>query len=88
MNVSISEGCPGMSSDVRRAVKRGLARTGRARRAQGVSLLIYHRIGGGTRDERDLATEDFVRQMDALAQHEVVSLDTALDGLAGGDRTH
>ncbi|HEU5149616.1 MAG TPA: polysaccharide deacetylase family protein [Iamia sp.] len=49
-------------------------------------MLIYHRVGGGTPDERDVTTEDFAAQMGVLAEgHEVVSLDAALDALDAGD---
>jgi peptidoglycan/xylan/chitin deacetylase (PgdA/CDA1 family) len=49
-------------------------------------VLIYHRVGGGTPDERDLALDDFAAQMRLLAEgHEVVSLDAALDALDAGD---
>lgn len=70
---------------VRRRIKRALARTSRDSPATGASLLIYHRIGGGTRDELDIPTEAFVRQLDALRDHDVVGLDTALDRLDAGD---
>ena len=53
--------------------------------AQGASLLIYHRIGGGTRNELDLATHTFVRQLDLLGEHDVLALDAALDRLDAGD---
>lgn len=69
----------------RRRLKRALAGAGRRNPAQGASLLIYHRIGGGTPDELDLPTADFERQLDLLQSHDVVSLDTALDRLDAGD---
>ena len=69
----------------RRRFKHALARTGRDTPATGASLLIYHRIGGGTSDELDLPTRDFERQLDVLASHDVVSLDAALDRLDVGD---
>ena len=53
--------------------------------AQGASLLIYHRIGGGTRNELDLAAHTFVRQLDLLGEHDVLALDAALDRLDAGD---
>ncbi|WP_425307924.1 polysaccharide deacetylase family protein [Ammonicoccus fulvus] len=53
--------------------------------ATGASLLIYHRIGGGTRDELDVPADAFARQMRLLASHPVISLDAALDCLDGGD---
>jgi peptidoglycan/xylan/chitin deacetylase (PgdA/CDA1 family) len=69
----------------RRRLKTALARTARVAPATGASLLIYHRIGGSTADELDLPTSAFERQLDVLASHDVVSLDTALDRLDGGD---
>ena len=53
----------------------------------GVTVLIYHRIGGGTGDELDLAADAFVRQLDMLADGRVLSLDDALDRLDSGDST-
>jgi peptidoglycan/xylan/chitin deacetylase (PgdA/CDA1 family) len=75
---------------IRRTLKRGLAAAARpavlARRVpSGTTLLIYHRVGGGTPDERDLPATDFEAQVDELTRHRVVSLDTALDELAAGD---
>ena len=73
---------------VRRGIKRGLAAASlpdRLRPARGATLLIYHRIGGGTPDERDLPTPDFEAQVEVLTRHRVVSLDTALDELDAGD---
>lgn len=58
----------------------------RARRpAKGTTLLIYHRVGGGTSDELDVPTESFRQQVAALGGHDVVSLDEALDRLDRGD---
>lgn len=53
--------------------------------AGGCTALIYHRVGGGTPDERDLGTEAFRAQMDLLTRHRVVPLDQAVDELAKGD---
>lgn len=69
----------------RRRFKEALARAGRAAPASGASLLIYHRIGGGTPDELDLPTPTFEWQLDVLEAHDVVPLDTALDRLDAGD---
>jgi hypothetical protein len=69
----------------RTRIKRALAplATGRPR---GATVLIYHRVGGGTPDERDCPADAFAAQMRALAaHHEVVSLDAALDGLSRGN---
>jgi len=53
----------------------------------GVTLLTYHRIGGGTGDELDVPADAFSEQLDALLTggHAVVSLDEALDRLEAGD---
>lgn len=69
----------------RRRLKHALAGAGRTTPASGASLLIYHRIGGGTSDELDLPMADFEAQLDRLASHDVVSLDAALDRLDAGD---
>jgi len=51
----------------------------------GATLLIYHRVGGGSPDERDLAPAEFVRQLDVLVGHDLLALDSALDRLDRGD---
>lgn len=56
------------------------------RPAEGATLLIYHRLGGGTEDELDLPAAAFARQLDLLGEHDVVSLDAALDRLDARDR--
>lgn len=53
--------------------------------ASSLTLLIYHRVSGGTRDERDVSVDDFGRQMAVLRNHRVLHLDNALDELAAGD---
>lgn len=72
---------------MRGRIKSGLARLeGRtAAPAGGMTTLIYHRVGGGTPDERDCATADFAAQCAVLARHRVVSLDQALQELADDD---
>ena len=75
------------ASGPRASVKAVLARLQRATPAAGATLLIYHRSGGGTRDELDLPTASFARQVDVLRDRDVVSLDTAVDRLEAGDRT-
>lgn len=70
---------------MRTAVKRQLSRAAGRRPASGASLLIYHRVGGGSPDERDLPADAFAAQLDALDGHDVVPLDTALDRLDAGD---
>lgn len=72
---------------LRSTTKRLLARSDSAEGATGATLLIYHRVGGGTVDELDLTASDFVDQLDVLDQHEVLDLDRALDRLANGDDT-
>ncbi|GGB70020.1 polysaccharide deacetylase [Knoellia flava TL1] len=70
---------------LRRRLKQALVRTSRHTPASGASLLIYHRVGGGTQDELDLPTDAFERQLDVLVDHDVVTLDVALDRLDEGD---
>jgi peptidoglycan/xylan/chitin deacetylase (PgdA/CDA1 family) len=72
-------------SSARRALKRVLARPHRPHPTGGTSILIYHRVGGGTPDERDVTLADFEAQVEVLRRHRVVSLDAALDELAAGD---
>jgi hypothetical protein len=72
---------------LRRRLKAGLAFGARPmqslqRAASGTTLLIYHRVGGGTPDERDLPLREFAAQVTELCRHRVVALDTALDELA------
>lgn len=71
---------------MRTAVKRQLSRAAGRGPATGASLLIYHRVGGGSPDERDLPARAFAAQLDALDGHDVVTLDAALDRLDAGDR--
>jgi peptidoglycan/xylan/chitin deacetylase (PgdA/CDA1 family) len=53
----------------------------------GVTVLIYHRVGGGTPSQVDLPVDDFDRQMAYLAEHtQVVTLDDAVASLAAGAR--
>jgi peptidoglycan/xylan/chitin deacetylase (PgdA/CDA1 family) len=56
--------------------------------ADGVTILVYHRIGGGTQDERDVSVASFQAQLEILRGSSIVSLDTALDGIDRGDRQH
>jgi len=69
---------------VREAVKRGLAVLPGGR-PSGSTLLIYHRVGGGSRDELDVAAARFREQVDVLADQPVVSLDEAVDALGRGE---
>ena len=56
---------------LRRSLKRVLGRLSGWSPARGATLLIYHRIGGGSADELDLPTDVFARQLDLLASHKV-----------------
>lgn len=60
-----------------------------ARPAAGATLLIHHRVGGGTRDELDLPLDALEAQLDELIEggHDVLPLDVALDRLDAGDRS-
>lgn len=69
----------------RTALKRGLAGLDRFVPARGLTILIYHRIGGRTRDELDVSLPAFERQLELLGEHDVVGLDAALDALEAGD---
>jgi peptidoglycan/xylan/chitin deacetylase (PgdA/CDA1 family) len=52
------------------------------RRARGVVVLIYHRVGAGARSEIDLPAADFERQMAWLSESgRLISLDDAVDVL-------
>ncbi len=73
------------ATDLRAAVKRGLARVPERDTAGGATLLIYHRVGGGTDNELDLHPHTFRRQLDILDGHDVLSLDDSLDRLNAGD---
>lgn len=68
----------------RARIKKVLAQCQPARHASGATLLIYHRVGGGTTDELDLPAMAFTRQVELLSDHDVVSLDAALDRLDSG----
>lgn len=66
-----------------------MARLGRVRRPSpsGLTILTYHRVGGGTGDELDLPTDRLAAQLDLLVSEgrDVVALDVALDRLDAGD---
>ena len=72
---------------MREAVKRGLAVLPGGR-PSGSTLLIYHRVGGGSRDELDVTTDQFRGQVDALADQPVVPLDEAVAALDRGETGH
>ncbi len=51
--------------------------------APGITVLIYHRVGGGSDSAVDLDAEAFDQQLEHLAaHHDVITLDTALERLA------
>lgn len=70
---------------MRSKLKRQLARLPEPATAHGATLLVYHRIGGGSVDELDVPLARFEKQLDVLAHHDVVSLDDALGRLDAGD---
>ena len=70
---------------MREPIKSVLASLQRPARATGATILIYHRVGGGTTDELDIGTPVFERHLDLLASHKILSLDAALDRLDVGD---
>jgi peptidoglycan/xylan/chitin deacetylase (PgdA/CDA1 family) len=72
----------------RALTKRALAAVEGQGGADGASLLIYHRVGGGTSDELNVTTDQFRAHLDALAGHDVVSLDAALDRIEHRDPRH
>jgi hypothetical protein len=72
---------------MRTGLKRQLTRAGGRRPARGATVLIYHRVGGGSPDERDVAVADFAAQVDALSAYDAVTLDAALDRLDAGDES-
>lgn len=52
----------------------------------GIVVLIYHRVGGGSASEVDLDVDVFSEQMAHLAErHRVFSLDDAVEALVSGD---
>ena len=81
----VTRAVPAVPTSLRASLKHALT-IGRERApASGATLLIYHRIGGGTPDELDVPSDAFARQLDVLDAHDVVSLDEALDRLDAGD---
>jgi peptidoglycan/xylan/chitin deacetylase (PgdA/CDA1 family) len=69
----------------RRRLKAALAWPHRGGASTGTTVLIYHRVDGGTVDERDVTLADFAQQLDVLRSYRVVPLDEALDELDAGD---
>ena len=72
------------SWDSRTRLKQGLGGVASRAHHPGTTILIYHRVGGGSPDERDTPVASFAAQVDVLSQHRVVPLDTALDELQAG----
>jgi peptidoglycan/xylan/chitin deacetylase (PgdA/CDA1 family) len=70
---------------VRATIKQQLARLERGDPAPGLTALVYHRVGGGSTDERDVSTADFEAQMRALRSYSVQPLDQAVVKLRAGD---
>ncbi|MFF7458821.1 polysaccharide deacetylase family protein [Kitasatospora sp. NPDC008115] len=78
------------SGGIRARVKRQLARRVGTGPGEGATVLIYHRVGGGSPDELDVSAADFAAQADLLAAlppGRVVSLDEATDRIEAGRRT-
>ncbi|MHB1613269.1 MAG: polysaccharide deacetylase family protein [Actinomycetes bacterium] len=69
----------------RTRVKQGLARIPDPGPAAGMTMLIYHRVGGGSRDERDLAVPAFHEHLRILAHHEVLGINEAWSRVQAGD---
>lgn len=72
---------------MRTAVKHHLARFRGDSPARGMTALIYHRVGGGSPDERDVTPEAFTAQLNVLADHAVIDLDEAARRLRAGDES-
>lgn len=72
--------------EVRTGVKRVLARALPPRTGtRGSTILTYHRVAAGCRDELAVTPDDFVDQMRTLTDHNVLDVDSALDALEAGD---
>src|SRR5262245_44221956 len=70
---------------MRTALKHELGRFAGTRPGRGATVLTYHRVGGGSPDERDVTSESFAAQLAVLQQFDVVSLDDATARLVVGD---
>jgi peptidoglycan/xylan/chitin deacetylase (PgdA/CDA1 family) len=70
---------------VRATVKQALSGLDGSGDRSGLRVLIYHRVGGGSPDERDTPAARFAEQVEVLAAQRVLALDDALDELAAGD---
>ena len=75
------------ATGARRTVKRLLSAGSGRRPAPGLTILIFHRVGGGTWDELDLPADAFARFLEILDGSRVLALDDALDELERGDDT-
>ena len=73
---------------VRSVARRGLRTLDRMMPTRdGLVVLIYHRVGGGTDSPVDLEIAAFREQMQHLSAHRsVLSLDAAVGALSGGER--
>lgn len=73
----------------RRALKGLLGRLGAAGGGSpsGLTILTYHRVGGGTDDELDVPSDQLAEQLDLLVAEgcDVLALDAALDRLDRGE---
>ena len=74
-----------MTHAARASLKRLLSAASPRTPADGLTVLIYHRVGGDTRDERDLSPTAFREQMHVLTRHRVLHIDEALGELVAGD---
>lgn len=72
---------------LRVATKRALAQARSRRPAAGTTILIYHRVGGGSADELDLDEATFTEQLEILSDANVIGLDEAARRLESGNRT-
>lgn len=77
----------GEAAGPREIVKTALGMVRGRTPAVGKTILTYHRVGGGTRDELDLSTRRFEQQLDRLEDHRVQHLDDALDDIDVGDES-
>jgi peptidoglycan/xylan/chitin deacetylase (PgdA/CDA1 family) len=68
-------------------LKRVLGRLTTKAPPEGVTMLIYHRVGGPGHEELDVRREDFAAQMATLANFEVAGIDAAAEALRRGDPT-
>ena len=62
-----------MSANIRTDVKRLLARAGERAGGERGDAALYHRVGGGSRDELDVSVADFNAQLDVIAGRPVAA---------------